>query len=94
MPAARPAFTDAQLRAIWFRHPEPVVRALLWEIRRLKDEAERLRKVVATADSFATAVDARSGLSGDMQLQLYWNRLRSAIEAQRSSSVTRPSAGG
>lgn len=80
MPVPRQALSEEELRAIWFDAPLPVVRSLLWEIRRLRDENARLRKVAGEVHSFAVAVQVRGGMVGDMQLQVYWNRVRAALE--------------
>lgn len=67
-----------RLRAIWHAHPSPIVRALLWEIRRLREENARLRKVVAELEGFEVAVLTRGALNGDVQLLVFWNRVRAA----------------
>lgn len=84
MPPAKPPLCNEELRAIWQENPSPVVRQLLWEIRRLHDEATRARRVISAAQSFATALNARGGLTGDIQLQMFWNAARSALEEYRA----------
>lgn len=85
MPPARPPLDVEELREIWRQCPAPVVRRLLWEVRRLRDENARLRKVCREMEAFETAVNVRGGLNGDVQLHVFWNRARSALEEKRES---------
>lgn len=45
MPEYREPLTDAQMRALWERNPSPEVRALLWEVFRLRGIALRAHQV-------------------------------------------------
>jgi hypothetical protein len=74
------ALTDDQLREAWYQHASPLTHALLWEIRRLRDENKRLADIYMASATFARALHTRGGVAGDPQLQVFWNRARILID--------------
>jgi hypothetical protein len=84
LPPRNVSLSDDLLHAIWQQHDSAVVRRLLWELRHVKDENQRLRSVFIAAATFGRAVSARGGVVGDPQLQVYWNRVRHQIDGEEA----------